>query len=322
MSHRTPSRSSPRSMGRSLPGACDTEPRAGAACGNAEGPRPSAILSHPVDMVGSWAHTFPPGGLRAEPIPARAAGFSTGSTTPSGRPWSPTPRPAVHPRRRRVGQDPGAHPAHRLAGGAGHRPRPARARPHLHPAGGGRARRPAGPARRQGAGGGRHLPLHRLRPAPAMVGRQRRARAGTARPQGPASLAQLSPVLPRRGRPRAGRPADVASRDRVGQGPHGRPPPATRGRRRRGPHARRCRQRHRRRCTSSTSTRSAPAPGRLRRPAAAVRRRPGRRPPSSRAAQRWRFRHLFVDEFQDVNPAPVPAARGLARRPARPLRGR
>ena len=42
----------------------------------------------------------------------------------------------------------------------------------------------------------------------------------------------------------------------------------------------------------------------------AVRRRDER--PGFAAAQRWRFRHLFVDEFQDVNPAPAPPARRLA----------
>ena len=37
------------------------------------------------------------------------------------------------------------------------------------------------------------------------------------------------------------------------------------------------------------------------------------------AAQRWRFRHLFVDEFQDVNPRRRAAA-GLAGRQRRPVR--
>ena len=46
---------------------------------------------------------------------------------------------AVHPRRRRLGQDPGAHPPHRLPG-PDRRPRPPpRPRPHLHPQGRGRA---------------------------------------------------------------------------------------------------------------------------------------------------------------------------------------
>ncbi len=40
------------------------------------------------------------------------------------------------------------------------------------------------------------------------------------------------------------------------------------------------------------------------------------------AAQRWRFRHLFVDEFQDASAAQFRLLRGVARRPQRPLRGR
>ena len=42
-----------------------------------------------------------------------------------------------------LGQDPGAHPAHRLAGRHRRRRRPPRPRPHLHPQGGRRAARPA-----------------------------------------------------------------------------------------------------------------------------------------------------------------------------------
>ena len=40
------------------------------------------------------------------------------------------------------------------------------------------------------------------------------------------------------------------------------------------------------------------------------------------AAQRWRFRHLFVDEFQDASPAQFRLLRVVARRPLRPLRRR
>ena len=40
------------------------------------------------------------------------------------------------------------------------------------------------------------------------------------------------------------------------------------------------------------------------------------------ASARWRFRHVFVDEYQDVEPRPGQAARRLARRQRRPLCGR
>ena len=40
------------------------------------------------------------------------------------------------------------------------------------------------------------------------------------------------------------------------------------------------------------------------------------------AAQRWRFRHLFVDEFQDASPAQFRLRARLARRPQRPVRRR
>ena len=77
-----------------------------------------------------------------------------------------------------------------------------------------------------------------------------------------------------------------------------------------------------RRSTSATRTRSA-----QRRVVdfddllAAVRRGHRGRPEFA-AAQRWRFRHLFVDEFQDVNPLQFRLLDALARRPRRPVRGR
>ena len=44
--------------------------------------------------------------------------------------------------------------------------------------------------------------------------------------------------------------------------------------------------------------------------------------PEFAATQRWRFRHLFVDEFQDVTRAQLDLLRGVARRRHRPVRRR
>ena len=63
--------------------------------------------------------------------------------------------------------------------------------------------------------------------------------------------------------------------------------------------------------------RTRPLP-RLRRPARSVRRRDRATTPTFAAAQRWRFRHLFVDEFQDATPLQLRLLRGVARRPDRP----
>ena len=46
-----------------------------------------------------------------------------------------------------------------------------------------------------------------------------------------------------------------------------------------------------------------------------------RRDPAYAAAMRWRFRHVFVDEFQDVNPLQYRAARCLGGWTRRPVRG-
>ena len=201
----------------------------------------------------------------------------------------------MHPRRRRLGQDPGPHPPHRPPGRHRVRRPPPRARPHLHPQGGRGAGGPPGGARAAGPAHGGHVPRRRAGPS-CRAGRGPGPRAARpARPQGPA--ARLAP-----------RPHD----------PHDRPPSSPRRSSGRRPgtvapdgYARRrpsptgapaCRPSGSRRCTgvrgreaaaaaSSTSTTSSPtAPAR------------SSDDPAFADAQRWRFRHLFVDEFQDVNP--------------------
>ena len=67
---------------------------------------------------------------------------STGSTRPSGEAVTSDGRAPVHPGRGRLGQDPGAHPPHRLAVRRGRRRPPPRPGPHLHPQGGRRAAAP------------------------------------------------------------------------------------------------------------------------------------------------------------------------------------
>ena len=113
-------------------------------------------------------------------------------------------------------------------------------------------------------------------------------------------------------------------RDRLGAGPAARPDRRTPAPPRRPGDARTLATgRGGRRSTSGTRREAGAADGRLRRPALAGRRRDALETDAEfAAAQRWRFRHLFVDEFQDVNPLQHAPARGLARRPRRPLRGR
>ena len=102
-------------------------------------------------------------------------------------------QPAVHPGRGRVGQDPGAHPPHRLPRRRRARRSPPRARPHLHPQG----RRPScrtrlGRARAARPAHRRHLPRDRLAQL-ASLGHDRGPGATrAARPQGAARSAASS----------------------------------------------------------------------------------------------------------------------------------
>ena len=206
----------------------------------------------------------------AEPIPgdARAAAPARGRSRPGpgGRRHH-----AVHARRRhrrgRLGQDAGAHDAHRPPHRHRHGGRPPHARPDVHPRGRRRAAPSPAPQRRARPRRGRDVPRRRPRPAPPALGRPRPATADRRRrPRAPAG----------RGRRRGAAP-DARHRGRLG----GRPRPA------------------RRRATSTAARaagrRGADAAGphrrrarRLRDAEAATRRRRPRRPAGAGVPRSWR----------------------------------
>ena len=169
--------------------------------------------------------------------------------------------------------------------------------------------RPARPA------GGRHVPRPGLGPAAHLVARPGPGRPDAARPQGADPGVAAGPQ-------RRSRPAELAAEIEWAQA--------------RLVAARRLRRRRR---TATTGARPA-APSTS--PSASPRYEEEKRrrglvdfddllagcadaldgDPAFAAAQRWRFRHLFVDEFQDVNPLQHRLLARLAGRPARPLRRR
>ncbi len=223
---------------------------------------------------------------------------------------------AVHPRRRRIGQDPRPHPSHRLAG-RHRRPRPApRPRPDLHPQGRRRAHR---------AGCGRSGLHDRLAAGTfhSVAYAQLRSRWADRGIQPPSLLdrkvgfvARLLPASATR------RPADrPGGRDRVGQGPHGRARGLRPGRHRRrtaaAPRARRGGS-HLRPLRRGTTR--AP-PGRLRRPAPGL---PPRPPPRHRVrpGPALALPAPLRRRVPGRQPAPAGAARRLAGRPPRPVRRR
>ena len=136
-------------------------------------------------------------------------------------------------------------------------------------------------------------------PSSVSVGRSEASR----RPNSSTARSDSSPA--RRGQERGNDrtlPLDVVARDRVGGGPAGhtrdlrgrgrpRPPPATAPARPGG-----------RRSTSGTWQRSAGGAWSTSTTCSGSRRATSRADPVYAAARHWRFRHLFVDEFQDVNP--------------------
>ena len=161
-------------------------------------------------------------------IPRRC---SRGSTTPSARAVTSTAHAARRPRPGRVGQDPGAHPPHRLPGGHRRRRPPARAGPHLHPQGGRRAR-PTGSAASACAAtpppapstpwpGARCAPAGptRAAPRPTLLDRKGRvlARAGSAGPGQGRALAWPATSPPRSSGPRPAwsRPTTTPRRSRA-----------------------------------------------------------------------------------------------------------
>ena len=206
------------------------------------------------------------------------------------------PPAAGHPGAGRLGQDPRPHPPARLAGGERADRPPPGAVPLLHPGGGRRAAAAGGqlglrelpaagtfhatPTPCCGSGG----PDRRRRPPELLTDRTELPPPAVPRPA-PAAAGRGSRPSCRGPRPGGVEPGDYAA---------GRParPPPTAGR--------------------AGPDRGAPGPlraglppgrpRRLRRPAGPLRRRPSRRDAGFAATQRWRFRHLFVDEFQDVNP--------------------
>ena len=189
--------------------------------------------------------------------------------------------------------------AHRVATGDA-RP-PPRARAHVHPQGRRRAARPPRPARPARRRRRRHVPRASPTPSCAAGGTERGITPpAAARPQG--RLRRPAHAAPRRAA--ATPPARRRHRDRVGQGPRRSRPTdyADDGQAadRRTAAARadqsppiyeRYEDEKQRNGAWSTSTTCC----------GLCDARPRRRPEFA-AAQRWRFRHLFVDEFQDVNP--------------------
>ena len=238
---------------------------------------------------------MPPWSPRRCPRPRPSRTASTTNSAPRchrpPRRCASSPAPA----RARPGCSPAASPTARPPAT---RP-PARAGPHLHPQGGGRAAPPA--ARRSGCAtasppGTFHAvayaqlrsPLGRPRhPAARRCSTARSASSpGSSRPR----PRDGHPGRPRRARSSGPRPAWSSPTTYArAASPTGHAALGGARRRRRG--LRRYEEEKRER-----------AHGRLRRPAGACAGATFATTPSSPAAQRWRFRHLFVDEFQDVNP--------------------
>ena len=148
---------------------------------------------------------------------------------------------------------------------------------------------------------------------------QGRPAADAARPQG-SGAARAGADGAGQGQAHGGRRA--GHRDRVGQGPHGH---ARRLRRRRSPRPAASPPSGRTwwpRPTPPTSTASAAAGLVDFDDLLALVARALEEDETFAAAQRWRFRHLFVDELQDVNPLQFRLLAGVARRPLRRHRGR
>ena len=177
------------------------------------------------------------------------------------------------------------------------RPRPsARAGAHLHPQGGRRAHRPAAVGRPARPRGGRHLPFGRLRPAAQPLGRSWHPASHPPRPQGglrrrASSRPRRATCLPSTWSPRSSGPRPAWSSPRGTRRP---PPPPDGGPPLDGAEVGRIFARYE---EARRERRLVDFDDLLR-----VCRRDLLRDPEFARAQRWRFQHLFVDEFQDVNP--------------------
>ena len=261
---------------------------------------------------------------RSGPVPGLVAGLATCASYPAsderhtaryrahgGRPPraastrpSATRSPAAPRRSRSSPARARARPACSPAASRGRRARARRPAPrprgHVHPQGRGRAAHPPRPPRRA---------ARRSPPAPSTPSRSPSCGAAPTtqgRPMPDAARTQGADPRPARRRPRArgrARRRRARVRDRVGQGPPGqarrlraggRPSPAAprRARRPRSPTS-----------TAATSARSASAASSTSTTSSRAAPTCSRRDAEFAAAQRWRFRHLFVDEFQDASPA-------------------
>ena len=180
------------------------------------------------------------------------------------------------------------------------RPAP-RPRGHVHAQGRGRARRRLGRLGVDARGHRRHVPRHRAR---AAAPPRRRRAAHDARRCSSARCALLVPLVSVRGR-EAGLARRRARRPRS-SGPR-RGSCAPTGYERGGHASRRARPRARPpkspTSTARTSARSGAAASSTSTTSSAGCADALERDADFAAAQRWRFRHLFVDEFQDASPA-------------------
>ena len=155
-----------------------------------------------------------------------------------------------------------------------------------------------------------HVPRDRARPAAPPRDRAQSRGAAGARAQGaPARAAHGRPRARRRrsrwptSRPRSSGPRPASSRPTAT-----RPPPRPPGGA--APRARaRCPG-----CTRNTRPRSASGTSSTSTTFSAGAQTPSRDDEEFAAGQRWRFRHLFVDEFQDATPLAAPAPARVARR--------
>ena len=235
------------------------------------------------------------------------------------------PRPSGGSRGLLADSTPARPPSRRRRRWSRSSPRPARARPVCSPAASPIASPPAsadarhtlaltftreaagelrrrlrrlGPARPRR---GRHVPLRRARPAAAALGRPRPAHRRPSSATGERLLAEVAGGV---------RVADARRRGRLGRGPGRRAPTAT------SPRPRRAGRRgamppdaHRRRRSPPTRRSSAAAASSTSTTCCVLAPRAGARPGVRADAVRWRFRHVLVDEAQDLNPRAAPAAR-------------